>query len=129
MNPSNIAIENPEKLENMITVFDISNIEYICPRNNKKHNAQTLLVPRTSMTVADLVFSDEDVLLFNSKFEKILKFYFSQYPDVMPRGIIYELGPNSYQEVDCNIAKSPENKFLIFINISELDGVVDISFL
>jgi hypothetical protein len=129
MNPSNIAVKNPGEQENMFAILKHTNIETICSLNNKKCGSKTLLVPKTSMKVADIVFSEDDVLVFNSKFDKILKFYFSQADDAMPKGIIYELGPNSYQEVDCNIAKVPENKFLIFINTSEIDGEVEISLL
>jgi hypothetical protein len=127
MSPSNIIVKNPGEQENILVI--IKNTDTISLLNNKKCGLQTLLVPKTSIASADIVFSEDDVFIFKSKFDMILKFYFSQADDAMPKGIIYELGPNSYQEVDCNIAKAPENKFLIFINNSDLDGEVDISLL
>ena len=128
MNSTNTSSLIPEESANTFPYIEAdSNI--FSELNNKIGATCTLLVPKLSKAVAGIVFSEDDVLLITNRFEKIIRFYFSQSADSSPTGIIYELPIKDDQVLDCCIAKAPENKFLIFINDSEIDAEVYIEFI
>jgi hypothetical protein len=114
-----ILAENYKNPTAMLYFFDETIVNYVT-------HIKTIKIQPQSNKAFELDFSADDIIVVTSKFSKTLKFFFAPTADSEMKSPPNELAGKLRQKVKGTDAGAPDNKFIIFINDTDLDATVTV---
>ncbi len=113
-----ILAENYKNPTTMLYYFDQTIVNYVT-------HIKTIQIQKQSSKAFELDFTDKDMIVVTSKFSKTLKFYFAPTADAEMKSPPNELASKIRLQLKGSAA-GPDNKFIIFINETDLDAKVTV---
>jgi hypothetical protein len=114
-----ILTQNYKSPAAMLAFFDETIVNYVS--HVKKETVQN-----QSRKVSAIVFGVDDTIQITSRFSKTLKYFFAETADADPGTSPNELASKLKVKIKGSVAGAPLNKFLIFINETDLDARVEV---